>query len=140
MPKYIPTNDDIYDDSDIDIQPKFLTGNPFSHNQTITTEKFVIVERDGVVTINGYRLNGFADTRECSTCGLRIRIYDIDFDQYICPSCNQWEKSFCDDPECEFCSSGHPPRPLPQFGIDEDAYPKRTGRGWSRWKFIMIDA
>ena len=56
MPKYIPTKDDLYDESDGDNQFGILKGNPFSHDQTITTDKFVIVEHDGVVTVNGVDL------------------------------------------------------------------------------------
>jgi hypothetical protein len=140
MPKYIPTNDDLYGESDDDNQFGILSSSPFSNDQTITTDKFVIVEQNGVVAINGFRLNGFVDTRECTTCGLRIRVFDIDYDQYFCPDCNQWVEGWCSDPDCTFCGQEHPSRPLPVFGIDESTYPKRTGIGWSRFKFIEIDA
>lgn len=120
-----------------------LDRNPFANNRTITNDEFTIVEDGtGAVTINGFTLYGFVDGGECSLCGGTIRIYDFQYDQYFCPrpSCNERREPFCKNIDCKFCSIERPPKPLPTFGINEDTFPKRSGQGWGKMKFVSIDS
>jgi len=125
----------------VDDQLPDLAINPFVNERKIVTEKFTIIEDGtGAVTINGFTLYGFVDGGKCDLCGGVIRIFDISYDQYFCPSCNEWREPFCKDPLCRFCSGTHPERPLPTFGVNDKTYPKRLGQGWGNMKFVTIDA
>jgi hypothetical protein len=49
-----------------------------------------IEERDDLVIIDGFEIDGFIDEeRCCSICKINLVYYE-DFAAYFCPKCNYW--------------------------------------------------
>lgn len=73
----------------------------------------VVVENEemGIIEIDGFKIEGWADDSLCETCGNK-RIYFDTFDAFFCAQCNIWLESNCSDPTCEYCRN-RPNKPLP---------------------------
>ena len=67
-------------------------------------------ERENLVLIDGFRLEGWIDKRSCPTCG-EARVYYLVYDAFFCAACNAWLELRCDDPACDVCAC-RPARPL----------------------------
>jgi ribosomal protein S27AE len=73
-------------------------------------------EENGVVYIDGRKIDGHIDDEICPKCS-EPRIYADDYDAYFCGACNEWLDSTCSDVTCEYCRS-RPSKPLDSLKND----------------------
>ncbi len=67
-------------------------------------------ETDGIIEIDGRRIEGWIDEKPCPTCSKATAYYDR-FDAFFCDYCNNWLDSNCGDSTCEYCKN-RPDKPL----------------------------
>jgi len=124
-----------------DIEPKEFVVCPkyfcFFQLGEIHTDGIDIYEHYGKISINGYLVYGWVEYHmRCKKCN-HIMVFDMDWDDHICPRCNEWHHTISGNCDCEICTN-RPEKPLPDFGVNDDSYPIRTLGGWEDMEAVII--